>query len=320
MNMKRNVMLIVAMCMVSAVAFAQKTIRVSTDKTDLVLKVSPKGRLYQVYLGDKLRNPADYDHLPWEVYASSDAAVSTRGHEAYAASGGEDFFEPAVAVTHADGNKTTYLYYQNVEQKAVNGGTETIITLRDQVYPLTVRLHYVAYPKENVIKAWSEISHQEKAPVVLWRYSSAMLYFKADRYFLTSYHGDWAREGQPETAPLTRGKKVIDTKLGTRAAMQTEPFFELGFDEPAKENEGRAMLGTIGWPGNFRFTFEVGRRTTPILVMRRWWATASITNLTTPLLCVRTCALLKTKPRKTAFMVTASAPIRRMLTANSVRH
>lgn len=257
MNMKRNVMLIVAMCMVSAVAFAQKTIRVSTDKTDLVLKVSPKGRLYQVYLGDKLRNPADYDHLPWEVYASSDAAVSTRGHEAYAASGGEDFFEPAVAVTHADGNKTTYLYYQNVEQKAVNGGTETVITLRDQVYPLTVRLHYVAYPKENVIKAWSEISHQEKAPVVLWRYSSAMLYFKADRYFLTSYHGDWAREGQPETAPLTRGKKVIDTKLGTRAAMQTEPFFELGFDEPAKENEGRAMLGTIGWPGNFRFTFEV---------------------------------------------------------------
>lgn len=255
--MKRSLMLIVAMCMVSAVAFAQKTIRVSTDKTDLVLKVSPKGRLYQVYLGDKLRNPADYDHLPWEVYASSDAAVSTRGHEAYAASGGEDFFEPAVAVTHADGNKTTYLYYQNVEQKAVNGGTETIITLRDQVYPLTVRLHYVAYPKENVIKAWSEISHQEKAPVVLWRYSSAMLYFKADRYFLTSYHGDWAREGQPETAPLTCGKKVIDTKLGTRAAMQTEPFFELGFDEPAKENEGRAMLGTIGWPGNFRFTFEV---------------------------------------------------------------
>ena len=42
--MKRNVMLIVAMCMVSAVAFAQKTIRVSTDKTDLVLKVSPKGK------------------------------------------------------------------------------------------------------------------------------------------------------------------------------------------------------------------------------------------------------------------------------------
>ena len=33
--------------------------------------------------------------------------------------------------------------------------------LKDKVYPLTVKLHYAAYPKENVIKAWSEISHKE---------------------------------------------------------------------------------------------------------------------------------------------------------------
>ena len=120
-----------------------------------------------------------------------------------------------------------------------------------------MKLHYAAYPKENVIKAWSEISHKEKAPVTLWRYSSTMLYFKANKYFVTNYHSDWAKEGQPETCQLTAGKKIVDTKLGTRAAMQEEPFFELGFDEPAKENEGKVMLGTIGWPGNFRFTFEV---------------------------------------------------------------
>lgn len=84
-----------------------------------------------------------------------------------------------------------------------------------------------------------------------------MLYFTANKYFVTNYHSDWAKEGQPETCQLTAGKKIVDTKLGTRAAMQEEPFFELGFDEPAKENEGKVMLGTIGWPGNFRFTFEV---------------------------------------------------------------
>lgn len=39
--------------------------------------------------------------------------------------------------------------------------------------------------------------------------------------------------------------------------MHTEPFFELGLNEPAKENEGNVVLGTIGWTGNFRFTFEV---------------------------------------------------------------
>ena len=46
--MKKVFMLIAAMCMSSIMASARKTIRVSTDKTDLVMQVSPKGRLYQV--------------------------------------------------------------------------------------------------------------------------------------------------------------------------------------------------------------------------------------------------------------------------------
>ncbi|MDD7080329.1 MAG: alpha-galactosidase [Prevotella sp.] len=230
---------------------------VSTQNTDLVLKVSPKGRLYQVYYGDKLKNVADYDNISWNTYAASDGAVTTRGHEVYATSGNEDYFEPAVAITHADGNMTTYLYYKGVETKAIDGGTETIITLQDNKYPDTVKLHYAAYDKENVIKAWTEISHNEKSPVTLWRYSSTMLYFDASKYFVTTYHSDWAKEGQPETVQLTTGKKIVDTKLGTRAAMHAEPFFELGLNEPAKENEGNVVLGTIAWTGNFRFTFEV---------------------------------------------------------------
>ena len=252
----RPAIALMAMAMATTAVDAQ-TVRVSTNNTDLVLKVSPKGRLYQVYFGDKLKNAADYDNLTWNTYAASDGAVSTRGHEVYAGSGNEDYFEPAVAITHGDGNMTTYLYYKGVETKAIDGGTETIITLQDNKYPDTVKLHYAAYDKENVIKAWTEISHNEKNPVTLWRYSSTMLYFDASKYFLTSYHSDWAKEGQPETVQLTAGKKIIDTKLGTRAAMHTEPFFELGLNEPAKENEGNVVLGTIGWTGNFRFTFEV---------------------------------------------------------------
>ena len=252
----RPAIALMAMAMATTAVDAQ-TVRVSTNNTDLVLKVSPKGRLYQVYFGDKLKNAADYDNLTWNTYAASDGAVSTRGHEVYAGSGNEDYFEPAVAITHADGNMTTYLFYKGVETKVIDGGTETIITLQDNKYPDTVKLHYAAYDKENVIKAWTEISHNEKNPVTLWRYSSTMLYFDASKYFLTSYHSDWAKEGQPETVQLTAGKKIIDTKLGTRAAMHTEPFFELGLNEPAKENEGNVVLGTIGWTGNFRFTFEV---------------------------------------------------------------
>ena len=245
------------MLAVSATADERKTIRISTDNTDMILQVNDKGRLYMVYLGDKLLNSSDADKLEWSVYTGSDGSVSQRGHEAYMASGGEDFFEPALAVTHADGDMTTYLYYKDSETRAIDGGTETVIRLADKKYPLEVTLHYAAYEHQNVIKAWSEITHNEKSDITLWRYASTMLYFNEPAYYLTNYHSEWAREAQPTTQKLTYGKKTIDTKLGTRAAMYMQPYFELGIGAPAQEGTGRAMLGTIGWTGNFSCTFEV---------------------------------------------------------------
>ena len=96
-----------------------------------------------------------------------------------------------------------------------------------------------------------------KKPVTLWRYASTMLYFSDSDYFLTEFSSDWAKEAQMSSQQLQFGKKVIDTKLGSRAAMHTHPFFELGLGQPAQEMQGRVMLGTIGWTGNFQFTFEV---------------------------------------------------------------
>lgn len=241
----------------TANAAEKKHIRISTDKTDLILQVSPKNRLYQVYLGDRLNSTADFDNFTWNVVPGSDGSYGMRGREAYPGSGGEDSFEPALAITHADGNLSTYLYYTSHSTKAIKGGTETVINLADNKYHVNVTLHYAAYSKENVIKTWSEISHKEKNAVELWRYASGIFYFTANKYYLTSYNSDWAREGQPATQQLTAGKKIVDTKLGTRAAEQNEPFFEIGFDQPAQENQGRVMLGTIGWTGNFSYTFEV---------------------------------------------------------------
>ena len=257
--MKRFCIMISSLLLLSLSAAADelKTIRISTDNTDMILQVNNNGRLYMVYLGDKLLNAADADKLDWRMNTGSDGSVSTRGHEAYMASGGEDFFEPALAVTHADGDKTTYLYYKDSQTRAIDGGTETIIHLADKKYPLEVTLHYAAYNRQNVIKAWSEIVHHEKSDITLWKYASTMLYFNEPSYFLTNYHSDWAREAQPVTQKLTYGKKIIDTKLGTRAAMYMQPFFELGINAPARECDGKVMLGTIGWTGNFRCTFEV---------------------------------------------------------------
>ena len=110
----------------------------------------------------KLLHESDLKKLDWQIHPASDASVSPRGWEVCSGSGNEDFFEPALGVTHADGNASTWLYYVSSSTKAVEGGTQTDIHLRDDKYPVNVTLHYVAYEKEDVIKTWSEISHQEK--------------------------------------------------------------------------------------------------------------------------------------------------------------
>lgn len=234
-----------------------KQIRISTDHTDLVLQVAPNGRLYQSYLGAKLLNEADLKDLAWSVHAASDGSVSQRGWEVYSGSGNEEFFEPALAVTHNDGNPSTWLYYVSSDTHPVEGGVQTDIVLRDDKYPVEVTLHYVAYPREDVIKTWTSIRHAEKKPVVLSAYASTMLYFCREAYYLTEFSSDWAKEAQMSTQPLLFGKKVIDTKLGSRAAMHTHPFFIVGLDQPAHERQGEVLMGTLGWTGNFRFTFEV---------------------------------------------------------------
>ena len=235
----------------------KKVFRISTDKTDLVLQVGENGRLYQTYFGEKLLNEADYQNLSWDVHAGSDGSISQRGWEVYSGSGNEDYFEPAIAITHNDGKNSTYLYYVSSTTQPVEGGTQTTINLRDDKYPVDVTLHYVAYPKENVIKTWSEIKHQEKKPIILSTYASTMLYFCNSSYYLTEFSSDWACEARMSNQQLQFGKKVIDTKLGSRAAMHTHPFFEVGLDQPVSEQQGQVLMGTLGWTGNFRFTFEV---------------------------------------------------------------
>ena len=234
-----------------------KVIRISTDQTDLILKVGENGRLYQTCLGEKLLHEADVNRFSWDIHAGSDGSISQRGWEVYSGSGNEDYFEPAVAITHNDGNTSTYLYYVSSSTSPVEGGTQTTINLRDDKYPVDVTLHYVAYPKENVIKTWSEIKHQEKKPIILSTYASTMLYFCRSSYYLTEFSSDWAKEARMSSQQLQFGKKVIDTKLGSRAAMHTHPFFEVGLDQPVSENQGDVLMGTLGWTGNFRFTFEV---------------------------------------------------------------
>ena len=221
-----------------------KQIVIETKHSALVYSVGKSKKVSQVYLGEKLNNAAEY-------------RLQRNIHEAYIPSGTDNLFEPAIKMLHNDGNPSLELLF--ADQTSVKDGnlTTTTITLKDPQYPVTVKLVFVAYFDEDIIKTWSEIVHQEKNPVTMTNFASAMIHLDADKYWLTQFHGDWAKEMRMEESQLTSGIKVIDSKLGTRANIFQTPVFFLAKNKPADENSGEVIAGTLGWTGSFRLLFEI---------------------------------------------------------------
>ncbi|WP_281224911.1 alpha-galactosidase [Flavobacterium aquiphilum] len=241
---------------------AQEMIRIETESSALVLKVGKNKKLYQTYFGTKLNNSSEYEFISKEntkkfVINDGNPLIDLR-HLAYPAFGTDNLFEPAIRITHNDGNPSSELEYQNHNSSKIDANTtETVIRLKDPQYPVFVDLHYKVFYKENVIESWTEIQHQEKKPVMLYNYASSALHLDADKYWLTQFYSDVVEEMRMEESQLTRGSKVIDSKLGVRTNMFASPNFFLSLNSKSSENTGEVIAGTIAWSGNFKHAFEI---------------------------------------------------------------
>jgi len=248
---------IVLIAAVFATAMGQPvTIPIETASNALVLKTDTKSNLNIIYFGKKLAHAADYDLVPQSYRQTGDYTEVL--NSAYTASGSKNLVEPAITVTHADGDNSLDLRFVNHTITAVDANVSLVtVVLRDPVYPFEVKLFYKIYKNEDVIEQWSTISHQEKGDVVLHKYASANLHLKGNGYWLTQYHGDWAKEMQPEESRITHGIKTLDTKLGTRANLFQPSVFMVSLNEPAAEDYGDVLYGAMEWSGNFRIDLEL---------------------------------------------------------------
>ncbi|RXF70154.1 alpha-galactosidase [Arcticibacter tournemirensis] len=232
------------------------TIPVMTENNAMVLYANKNGDLGTVFLGPKLTNVAEYDDVAG-MYRQGDD-YSNILNSAYTPSGSRSLLEPAITVTHWDGNNSLDLRYVSHSQTKVDDNVSVLsILLKDPVYDFEVMLFYKTYYKEDVIEQWSEIKHREKGTVVLHKYASANLHIKAKSYWLNQYHGDWAKEMQPEESRLTHGIKTLDSKLGTRANLFQPSVFMISLDKPATEDEGNVLYGALEYSGNFKIDLEV---------------------------------------------------------------
>ncbi|PKK38564.1 alpha-galactosidase [Siphonobacter sp. SORGH_AS_0500] len=236
--------------------YAQQTvIPIETEQNALVLQTDGSKRLGISYFGTRLQQANEYALVTKESRQNDEN--SGISNSAYTPSGTWNLFEPAIRVTHADGNTSLELQYQSHQmQKVDDNVTLTTVVLKDPAYAVEVSLYYKTYRKENVVEQWSTIRNNEKGTITLNKYASANLYFVGQSFHLTHYHGSWAHEMNPETTELKAGILSLDSKLGTRANLFQPPSFMLSFDQKATEETGKVLLGTLGWSGNFKIDFE----------------------------------------------------------------
>jgi alpha-galactosidase len=232
------------------------TIPVETQHNALVLQSGKDKDLKIIYFGKKLANTAEYKNISTSSTQTEDYTGIL--NSAYTPSGSRNLVEPAISVTHADGNNSLDLKYVKHEVKTISDGVSLLsIVLKDPVYNFEVTLYYKSFFAEDVMEQWSVIKHGEKGNVILQKFASANLHLKAGSYWLNQYHGDWAKEMQPEESKLTHGIKTLDTKLGTRANLFQPSVFMVSMDKPATEDEGSVLYGAMEWSGNFRVDLEL---------------------------------------------------------------
>lgn len=240
----------------AAHATQQPVIGIETDKLSMILNVSPDGTLFFQHFGGKIDpSTASFDKV--KSYRRWDHGTD---NEAYSTMGARNFREPALRVTHTDGDLNTELRYLAHESRKLDNGnvTQTTIQLTDRKQALDVDLIYTAYARENVITTRTVIRNREKGDVVLHNFYSSSLPIRAQSYLLTHLHGSWAREAQAQHTLLTHGSKSIESRKEVRTTHTENPAFLITLDnENYNENYGEVIAGALAWSGNFRLNFEV---------------------------------------------------------------
>ncbi|MBO9730315.1 MAG: alpha-galactosidase [Chitinophaga sp.] len=254
---KTITLLLAAVTSATATLSAQQIITVETKNNALVMETDAEKSLLVTYFGARADNINEYRLLRSldKFKPGNDDLFNKR--EIYMGSGSLNLLEPALAVTHYNGDKSLVLQYVTHQVKQLDDNrTLTSIQLKDSVYNVMVTLYMEAYRKEDVIEQWAEIIHHEKGDILLNKYASANLTLQGKAFYLNNHYSSWGQEMQPEEQLLPHGLRTIDSKLGTRNNLLHSSSFMVSLDKPATEDEGQVIAGSLEWTGNFRLDFE----------------------------------------------------------------
>ena len=194
-----------------------------------------------------------------------------------------DIREPFLEITHADGSVTSDFLFEEAritdekpefhtlpgslfgsregqEQKCTENFcgerySHLILTLKDVSYDLRLELHYYVFEDCDVITRSSRLVNDSDEAVVLNRLMSMQLDFENSGYFMSTFHGAWAREMYRSDVPVVSGKIVNSSNAGS-SSNRSNPFVML-HREDTTESSGLCYGLNLIYSGNHYEAAEV---------------------------------------------------------------
>ena len=250
-----------------------------TAQTTYVFSLAPSGHLEHLYYGGKVALQTAEDCEVFREkreFEAGNSIVYSREHPTvlledmcleFSAPGHGDIREPFLELVRADGSRSGDFLYESdtidaepsdfatlPSSYAEDGKAEHLcVTARDG--DLVLELHYRVYPDCDVITRCARLRNEGSGRVAIERILSTQVDIPFSGVCVTSFHGAWAREMNKNTASLTAGKFVVESRTGC-SSNRANPFFMVHAPS-ATEYSGSVYGFNLIYSGNHYAAAEV---------------------------------------------------------------
>ncbi len=233
---------------------SQKVWLLTTKYNSYAMGVDSNGALQNLYWGAPLWRITDVQPATAKRDISSFDPHQMIDNEEFAGWGGPRFYEAALKVARANGDRDLVLKYVSHQIR----GNELNITLKDIRDEIEATLHYRLYPENGVLQRSATIRNKTAAPITVESAQSATWYLPPGQGYQLNYlTGRWAAETQMNREPIHEGAKILESRKGN-TSHNFNPWFSIDRGEGGGggEEEGGVWFGSLAWSGNWRITIE----------------------------------------------------------------